>query len=622
MPGSPTTYVYDGQPQADAGRRRDRAWRRSPTARSSRARARSTRPSTARSSTRCSASTCSRGRGPRLRDGRRERDQLPLPEPLLRDRPGAERQRAGPDPAPQPGHPVGQHARRRLVRQGLLRRHLGRPERARTRRRSTCNTALGARHVPGAAACRCSTARARRASGTTTRTRSSPGIFGPSHLPRLFRDDYVENSNDSYWLSNPEAAARPASRGSSATRAPSARCARASGLVMIEQRLAGTDGRPGNRFTLQQLQDTVFMNRQYAGELWRDELASTSARRTRRMTGLERPGGRQRRLPGAARPGTCTTTSTRTARSCSGGSRAARSARCPWPARRASTRRSSTPNDPVHTPRGLNIANPRRRAVVRRRGHRPARARASRSTLRCAATSTSAAAPSRSRSTAGRARSGVFNAINVGWSSRARATRTSRTARATCTRRSSPDGVPARRARSSPTRCRPTRTRRSSPTRPACSRTSSGWTRRYCENEIAADPNLQVHDDLGRLSAAEGRDSAARVALARVQAVHVAEPARTGRPLAFPSCAPPAQQSGSLTVGTPDSNGKPANSVGSVRLDVFSCPACAGPINADVRIAASMTDVRNSSDLSDFTGTLDGPVHAAAHGPLQRRIAG
>jgi acyl-homoserine-lactone acylase len=30
-----------------------------------------------------------------------------------------------------------------------------------------------------------------------------PGIFGPSHEPYLFREDYVTNSNDSYWLSNP-----------------------------------------------------------------------------------------------------------------------------------------------------------------------------------------------------------------------------------------------------------------------------------------------------------------------------------------------------------------------------------------------------------------------------------
>ncbi len=99
-----------------------------------------------------------------------------------------------------------------------------------------------------------------------------PGIFGPEeHLPSLFRDDYVANSNDSYWLSNPEQPLTgfPLIIGDEdTTRSLRTRL----GLVQIQQRLAGTDGRPGNRFTLAQLQDTVFGNRQHAGELWRDRL--------------------------------------------------------------------------------------------------------------------------------------------------------------------------------------------------------------------------------------------------------------------------------------------------------------------------------------------------------------
>ena len=40
-------------------------------------------------------------------------------------------------------------------------------------------------------------------------------------------------------------------------------------------------------------------------------------------------------------------------------------------------------------------------------------------------------------------------------------------------------------------------------------------------------------------------------------------------------------------------------------LHVVSCPACASPLpNADVRIDASLTDVRNRSGLTDFTGEL------------------
>jgi len=46
----------------------------------------------------------------------------------------------------------------------------------------------------------------------------------------------------------------------------------------VAQRLAGTDGRPGNRFTLRDLQDMVFNDRQYAGELFRDQLVAEIAR--------------------------------------------------------------------------------------------------------------------------------------------------------------------------------------------------------------------------------------------------------------------------------------------------------------------------------------------------------
>jgi acyl-homoserine-lactone acylase len=44
--------------------------------------------------------------------------------------------------------------------------------------------------------------------------------------------------------------------------------------VQVEQRLGGTDGRPGNRFNTSLLEETVFGNRQYAGELSRDAVVS------------------------------------------------------------------------------------------------------------------------------------------------------------------------------------------------------------------------------------------------------------------------------------------------------------------------------------------------------------
>jgi Tol biopolymer transport system component len=82
-------------------------------------------------------------------------------------------------------------------------------------------------------------------------------------------------------------------------------------------------------------------------------------------------------------------------------------------------------------------------------------------------------------------------------------------------------------------------------------------------------------------------------------------PNRThGPPLAFGSCAPPAPGSQYLTVGTADANGQPAKGTGFVRMRVFFCPACAGPVNEDVFISASLTDVRNRADLSDYKGEL------------------
>jgi N-acetylmuramoyl-L-alanine amidase len=68
-----------------------------------------------------------------------------------------------------------------------------------------------------------------------------------------------------------------------------------------------------------------------------------------------------------------------------------------------------------------------------------------------------------------------------------------------------------------------------------------------------------------------------------------------GPPLVSGSCNPPRQASSYLTVGTPDANGRAAGSNGSLRLDV---------VPGDVHVAGTITDVRNKTDLSDYTGEL------------------
>ncbi len=75
-----------------------------------------------------------------------------------------------------------------------------------------------------------------------------------------------------------------------------------------------------------------------------------------------------------------------------------------------------------------------------------------------------------------------------------------------------------------------------------------------------------------------------------------------GAPLSFGSCSPPRLRSDYLTFGTPDANGQPANSIGSVR---FTTQLNSPPTTpSDVAVNASLTDVRNQTDLSDYTGEL------------------
>jgi acyl-homoserine-lactone acylase len=98
-----------------------------------------------------------------------------------------------------------------------------------------------------------------------------PGIFGPGHMPHLFRPDYVTNSNDSYWLSNPH---QPLTGfagiiGDEGT----ARSLRTRiGLIMTQGRVDGSDGLGPAGFTRQDMQDMVFSDRQYGGELVRNDL--------------------------------------------------------------------------------------------------------------------------------------------------------------------------------------------------------------------------------------------------------------------------------------------------------------------------------------------------------------
>ena len=239
-----------------------------------------------------------------------------------------------------------------------------------------------------------------------------PGTFGPGKLPSLFRRDYVTNSNDSYWLSNPAQPLTGFSRiigDENTERSLRTRI----GLIM-----AGS-----GRFSLAKLQETVFNNRQYAGELWRDAAVE-----------MCRSTGARRALRRARRGGTCATTTTRAARCCSGASPSACS-RCPAAASRALLvrRPGQHPARAAHRGPGGAAGARRRGAGAARPGaaaRRPAARRADRGARR-------RADPDPRRPGRG-GRVQRHQRARRRPDRRARATRTSRTGRASCRRSRSP----------------------------------------------------------------------------------------------------------------------------------------------------------------------------------------
>ncbi len=267
-----------------------------------------------------------------------------------------------------------------------------------------------------------------------------PGIFGPAAIPRLIRRDYVENGNDSHWLSNPEEPLTGFDRvigDEATTRSLRTRL----GLVMIEQRIAGTDGLRGEGFGLQGLARVALGNRQYAGELWRDELvAFCEANPT--VVGNGRAGRRPRRLPDPRRLGPARrprlgrrdplpALRLSAARATSSRCRPASRAATPRARRRSSTSRSTRP---IRSTRRAGSTPTTRWSAGRSATRSPiSPVPGSRSTARCATSSTTPGAASGSRSAAGPGRS-ASSTRSTSSGTPSAATPTSPTARASSPR--------------------------------------------------------------------------------------------------------------------------------------------------------------------------------------------
>nr|CEL15350.1 peptidase S45, penicillin amidase [Kibdelosporangium sp. MJ126-NF4]CTQ95611.1 peptidase S45, penicillin amidase [Kibdelosporangium sp. MJ126-NF4] len=124
-----------------------------------------------------------------------------------------------------------------------------------------CNTPLGAAVFPSTGVAVLDGAKTSCAWGND-RDAVAPGLLGPAKQPVLTRADYVANSNDSAWLTNPAA--------------PITNYPRIIGDVATERgprtRMAITELN-GKRFSRQAIQDTLFTDRSLIGQVAADDTA-------------------------------------------------------------------------------------------------------------------------------------------------------------------------------------------------------------------------------------------------------------------------------------------------------------------------------------------------------------
>lgn len=100
-----------------------------------------------------------------------------------------------------------------------------------------------------------------------------PGIFNGDHEPHTIRTDYVENSNDSYWLANPSApfgAFSPVIGDVGVQQGMRTRL----GNALIAARVAGTDGLGSAKFTIGTLQRMWESDKSLLAELVLDPLVT------------------------------------------------------------------------------------------------------------------------------------------------------------------------------------------------------------------------------------------------------------------------------------------------------------------------------------------------------------
>ncbi|MGJ7609800.1 MULTISPECIES: penicillin acylase family protein [unclassified Variovorax] len=106
---------------------------------------------------------------------------------------------------------------------------------------------------------------------------AAPGIIPPTRMPVLVTPDYVQNSNDSFWLANPSVAPMAGVSPLVGPIGVPQRLRTRSAIMEIEGRLAGSDGLAGNRMGASELRSVIFRDKNLAGMLVMDDLRAACA---------------------------------------------------------------------------------------------------------------------------------------------------------------------------------------------------------------------------------------------------------------------------------------------------------------------------------------------------------
>jgi acyl-homoserine-lactone acylase len=102
---------------------------------------------------------------------------------------------------------------------------------------------------------------------------AAPLVMASAKQPVIRRHDYVENSNESHWLTNVHQPLEGYSRVFGPERSPRAMRTRLGHKIVLD-RLAGRDGHATPKFDRQSLQDAWLNDRNLLGEEWTDDLVA------------------------------------------------------------------------------------------------------------------------------------------------------------------------------------------------------------------------------------------------------------------------------------------------------------------------------------------------------------